>query len=607
LFALSLLAGAACGDDGTAAETDDGSSGEATTSTSGGTSSATGDSTTSTENQPPPTPVLMTPTDGATEQPTSLDLCWEPVTDPDGDEVRYRVWVNDIELDEGKLSDLPGHEGPCLGPLAFNPGETFEWTVAAFETYNLEHESARATPFAFTTESLTDGAVVFEDPFDEDLGWDVEGDATSGAWIRGNPDPTMDANQLAQPSMCAGGSSCYYTGDNPGGSADDDDVDGGATVLVSPAFDLSGYATASVQFSRFFYKSGDETGTLLSVELLVPDTESPGGYQAFVLEQLEGPDDTVGANAWMPVEHAACGAPMVDGSRLRITAADLGDGITEGAIDSVIVRGYQSEDLCTGGLDAICNPNDADTCADPYVCCGLGTLNKGVYRCMEAVPSLDYDNPPAENAPFNGPMGCPNPDLFVTDQGMELCVDDIYVANNPNNQYYCALLEGCVAGAGNRRIVRFDTITPNRGATDLVMGVPANHPDLFHFSQCHNHYHFDGYATYEMVDGQDNQVATGHKQAFCLLDWNSWAWPGDFFGTYSCSSQGISAGWQDVYGVGLDCQWIDVTDTPDGTYTLRIAVNPPGAQSGVPPLNETDFSNNVLEVPVDLANLPQCN
>ena len=42
----------------------------------------------------------------------------------------------------------------------------------------------------------------------------------------------------------------------------------------------------------------------------------------------------------------------------------------------------------------------------------------------------------------------------------------------------------------------------------------------------------------------------------------------------TCSDQGIQAGWADVYGAHLDCQWIDVTDVPAGIYTLEIEVNP---------------------------------
>ena len=37
---------------------------------------------------------------------------------------------------------------------------------------------------------------------------------------------------------------------------------------------------------------------------------------------------------------------------------------------------------------------------------------------------------------------------------------------------------------------------------------------------------------------------------------------------YDCSNQGIQAGWSDLYGNSLDCQWLDVTDVPPGDYFL---------------------------------------
>ena len=42
---------------------------------------------------------------------------------------------------------------------------------------------------------------------------------------------------------------------------------------------------------------------------------------------------------------------------------------------------------------------------------------------------------------------------------------------------------------------------------------------------------------------------------------------------YGCSNMGISHGCGDIYTAGLDCQWIDITNVPDGRYTLVIRVN----------------------------------
>src|SRR5262249_39544449 len=69
----------------------------------------------------------------------------------------------------------------------------------------------------------------------------------------------------------------------------------------------------------------------------------------------------------------------------------------------------------------------------------------------------------------------------------------------------------CVGGPGARRLLRFSVFTPNIGAADLVVGVPQNELDVqlcdpgnvncvpkWMFSTCHNHYHFETFARYEL-------------------------------------------------------------------------------------------------------------
>jgi hypothetical protein len=64
---------------------------------------------------------------------------------------------------------------------------------------------------------------------------------------------------------------------------------------------------------------------------------------------------------------------------------------------------------------------------------------------------------------------------------------------------------------------------------------------------------------------------TGYKQAFCWLD--SQRIQGSNPPHYNCGNQGITAGWADLYGRGLDCQWIDITGLPGGNYQFRVSVN----------------------------------
>ena len=99
---------------------------------------------------------------------------------------------------------------------------------------------------------------------------------------------------------------------------------------------------------------------------------------------------------------------------------------------------------------------------------------------------------------------------------------------------------------------------------------------------------------YTLLDDAGEVVANGHKQAFCLIDWNSWAWPQDSDNQYTCSNQGIQMGWQDVYGGNLDCNWIDITDVPPGDYVLRVHFNPDAL------LEDDDLTNNEAFVGVTI-------
>jgi hypothetical protein len=171
----------------------------------------------------------------------------------------------------------------------------------------------------------------------------------------------------------------------------------------------------------------------------------------------------------------------------------------------------------------------------------------------------------------------------------------------------CTVVEGCVGGLGTRRLLRFDTWTPNTGEADMFLGVPSMSSTYFDYSACHMHYHFDSYAEYELLTPDERCVAAvGHKQAFCLLDY--YDYPCDPTGTdplvpdcrriggsgYTCGNQGIRRDAQDVYDSTLDCQWVDVTDVPEGDYVLRIRINTEHF------LAESDYGNNEIRVPITI-------
>lgn len=187
----------------------------------------------------------------------------------------------------------------------------------------------------------------------------------------------------------------------------------------------------------------------------------------------------------------------------------------------------------------------------------------------------------------------------LADIDMEAVVDvmteSAYTQTVTFGEDSCALAEACVDGPGERRLLRFDTWTPNVGETDLIVGNPESHPDLFEFGECHGHYHFLDYASYRLLDAKGEVAATGHKQSFALIDFEKFfddAGPGQY--PLPDGTQGITAGWADIYGAYLDCQWVDITGVTPGEYTLEVHVNPELR------LEEASYDNNIALISVTI-------
>jgi hypothetical protein len=163
----------------------------------------------------------------------------------------------------------------------------------------------------------------------------------------------------------------------------------------------------------------------------------------------------------------------------------------------------------------------------------------------------------------------------------------------------CEVVEGCEP-VGQRTLLSFTTETRNIGSGDLIMGDPSTN-SLFYWATCHQHWHFEQFCEYNLLDVSNNIVATGHKVGFCLEDVHSWSPDANPEKLFTCSYQGIQAGWADVYNGstpalpnGLPCQYIDITGVPPGNYVLQMIVNPDNV------LPESNTANNETRVPVTI-------
>jgi len=120
----------------------------------------------------------------------------------------------------------------------------------------------------------------------------------------------------------------------------------------------------------------------------------------------------------------------------------------------------------------------------------------------------------------------------------------------------------------------------------------------------HNHWHFLQFARYSLLDATQTEVLLSKKEAFCLAptdaidltlpnaDWS----PGrDGFGT-QCGGETalwvrevLPLGWGDTYFQGIPGQSFNITDLPNGTYYIKVEVNPVGAL-----YEQTDANNAEL-------------
>jgi hypothetical protein len=196
--------------------------------------------------------------------------------------------------------------------------------------------------------------------------------------------------------------------------------------------------------------------------------------------------------------------------------------------------------------------------------------------------------PPGDAQSTDPPL--PLPDLVLDAEYLEATIQQAVVDASVDQ---CLIDEKCITGTGLRRVVRFGTRSGNIGTADLVAGRPTLDNPTWEYDACHDHFHFEGYAQYDLIDSMSNQVLPiGVKHGFCLRDLGSWdgSVPADRCAAYDCDYQGLGVGCYDVYVPELDCQWVDITDVPPGEYVLRVTINSEQR------IAELDRSNNSASV-----------
>jgi hypothetical protein len=192
---------------------------------------------------------------------------------------------------------------------------------------------------------------------------------------------------------------------------------------------------------------------------------------------------------------------------------------------------------------------------------------------------------------YPGDPNCSSgPDLLVDGNALSTSLSlSVVNGNDP-----CLIGEGCLTGYGPRNVINFSTRIANIGDADYYIGQPQT-GNQFVFDQCHGHWHYAGYARYDLYDSLGIPMQAGFKNGFCVMDLQCFGG----MAKYGCSDMGISAACADIYGAGLACQWIDVTNVPAGRYTLVVRVNWDESPDKVGRV-EQRFNNNAAGVCVDI-------
>ncbi len=329
---------------------------------------------------------------------------------------------------------------------------------------------------------------------------------------------------------------------------------------------------APVDLAGLFLFDGDAADRLVA-HRGGPTLLPPGGYAVVVDPDYDGAYAIAEGAIRLTVADRALGSGLSTGDAIHLLMPDQ---------STAIDRWLEPFDPGDGRSAERVDREDGSVAWVPAACEGAQRSSPGRANCADGPAPPP---PPPERLP----------DILTN---ADLIASSAYVDEREFPEGSCAIVEGCVGGPGLRKLLRFSIETANIGDADLVMGNPAQRPELFEFSPCHGHYHFNDYARYSLRDAVGNVVAPGHKQSFCLLDSRRVQDGPDIpqFGQYGCGNQGISRGWADIYAAGLDCQWIDITGVAPGTYSMRIEVNFNQV------LRESNYENNVIEVPFTVVN-----
>jgi len=256
-------------------------------------------------------------------------------------------------VEGGSFTSIPMVQGLPNQYTATLPGfaclEDITYYVSVDTSVGLRADPDDAPAAGVAARVFQSSTLAADENFETAVGWTVgPNTATSGVWVRVDPVGTT-----AQPEddASATGTMCWVTGQGlVGGGLGDNDVDAGATVLTSPAYDTSAFGDAAISYNRW-YSNG--TGGAPFTDVFRIEYSTNNGANWSPLETV-GPAGAGTTPGWVAVSYRMSDLGVVGAASLkfRFTAEDIGTGsLVEAAIDDLRIVGVICSDSVCGSAD----------------------------------------------------------------------------------------------------------------------------------------------------------------------------------------------------------------------------------------------------------------
>jgi hypothetical protein len=283
-------------------------------------------------------PAYLTP-----EQTTTFDVQLTGISGaqivPNSGKIYYSV--DGAPFTQANMTPLGGNLYSATLPAAECTSRVQFYFSGDLVSGGTQYDPTNAPTTSYLAVAATGTEISLEDTIEgSTASWSISNGAglTAGTWQQATPNPTFFNSQLAAPAVDntngEANTQAFVTFNGPEGdfSAGSYDVDGGATMLVTPTIDLAN-ADATISYSRWFYAS--LSGNFLKTEV----SNNNGGTWV----QVDNVTTTIaGEDATVWQEHAFVVGQYVAPTaqvKVRFTASGTNaNAIVEAGIDNLRVE-----------------------------------------------------------------------------------------------------------------------------------------------------------------------------------------------------------------------------------------------------------------------------